>query len=68
MCVFVLAFPLLGMERDIPCDLERSSDRRFHVKKPTFPRYRNRSLDYSAGTGCMYLFRSLSNMFGMTIN
>ncbi|KAM4728724.1 capping protein, Arp2/3 and myosin-I linker protein 3 isoform 2-T2 [Anableps anableps] len=42
----------IGMERDIPCDLERSSDRRFPVKKPTLPQYRNRSLDYSAGTGC----------------
>ncbi|XP_038574673.1 capping protein, Arp2/3 and myosin-I linker protein 3 isoform X2 [Micropterus salmoides] len=42
----------IGMERDSPCDLERSSDRRFPVKKPCFPQYRNRSLDYPAGTRC----------------
>ncbi|XP_030608248.1 capping protein, Arp2/3 and myosin-I linker protein 3 isoform X3 [Archocentrus centrarchus] len=41
-----------GMERDGPYDLERSSDRRFLVKKPCFPQCRNRSLDYPAGTGC----------------
>ncbi|XP_014913152.1 leucine-rich repeat-containing protein 16B-like isoform X4 [Poecilia latipinna] len=39
----------IGMERDMPCDLERPSDRRFPVKKPTFPQYRNRSLDFPAG-------------------
>ncbi|KAF3698951.1 Capping protein, Arp2/3 and myosin-I linker protein 3 [Channa argus] len=39
-----------GMERDSPYDLERSSDRRFPVKKPCFPQYRNRSLDYPVGT------------------
>ncbi|XP_034470689.1 capping protein, Arp2/3 and myosin-I linker protein 3 isoform X2 [Hippoglossus hippoglossus] len=42
----------IGMERDSPYDLERSSDRRFPVKKPRFPQYRNRSLDYSPGTRC----------------
>ncbi|XP_015234914.1 PREDICTED: leucine-rich repeat-containing protein 16B [Cyprinodon variegatus] len=42
----------IGMERDIPYDLERSSDRRFPVNKTTFPQYRNRSLDCSTGTGC----------------
>ncbi|XP_044074734.1 capping protein, Arp2/3 and myosin-I linker protein 3 isoform X1 [Siniperca chuatsi] len=42
----------IGMERDSPYDLERSSDRRFPVKKPYFPQYRNRSLDYPAGTRC----------------
>nr|XP_019968759.1 PREDICTED: capping protein, Arp2/3 and myosin-I linker protein 3-like isoform X3 [Paralichthys olivaceus] len=42
----------IGMERDSPYDLERSSDRRFPVKKPCFPQYRNRSLDYSPGTRC----------------
>ncbi|XP_005740290.1 capping protein, Arp2/3 and myosin-I linker protein 3 isoform X4 [Pundamilia nyererei] len=42
----------IGMERDVPYDLERSSDRRFLVKKPYFPQCRNRSLDYPAGTGC----------------
>ncbi|XP_071348027.1 capping protein, Arp2/3 and myosin-I linker protein 3 isoform X2 [Trachinotus anak] len=42
----------IGMERDSPYDLERSSDRRFPVKKPCFPQYRNRSLDYPAGTRC----------------
>ncbi|KAM4557006.1 capping protein, Arp2/3 and myosin-I linker protein 3 isoform 1-T1 [Fundulus diaphanus] len=41
----------IGMERDIPYDLERFSDRRFHMKKPSFPQYRNRSLDYSSGAG-----------------
>ncbi|XP_041660282.1 capping protein, Arp2/3 and myosin-I linker protein 3 isoform X4 [Cheilinus undulatus] len=41
----------IGMERDSPYDLERSSDRRFPVKKPLMPQYRNRSLDYPAGTG-----------------
>ncbi|XP_047446464.1 capping protein, Arp2/3 and myosin-I linker protein 3 isoform X2 [Mugil cephalus] len=40
----------IGMERDSPYDLERSSDRRFPMKKPCFPQYRNRSLDYPAGT------------------
>nr|XP_020460196.1 capping protein, Arp2/3 and myosin-I linker protein 3-like isoform X2 [Monopterus albus] len=40
----------IGMERDSPCDLERSSDLRFPVKKPCFPQNRNRSLDYPAGT------------------
>ncbi|XP_038156416.1 capping protein, Arp2/3 and myosin-I linker protein 3 isoform X3 [Cyprinodon tularosa] len=42
----------IGMERDIPYDLERSSDRRFPVNKTTFPQYRNRSLDCSTWTGC----------------
>ncbi|XP_054482485.1 capping protein, Arp2/3 and myosin-I linker protein 3 isoform X6 [Anoplopoma fimbria] len=42
----------IGMERDSPYDLERSSDRRFPVKKPRFPQHRNRSLDYPAGTRC----------------
>ncbi|GAA6222383.1 capping protein, Arp2/3 and myosin-I linker protein 3 [Lates japonicus] len=42
----------IGMERDSPYDLERSSDCRFPVKKPCFPQYRNRSLDYPAGTRC----------------
>ncbi|XP_058499338.1 capping protein, Arp2/3 and myosin-I linker protein 3 isoform X4 [Solea solea] len=46
----------IGMERDSPYDLERSSDRRFPVKKPCFPQHRNRSLDYPAETRCMYLF------------
>uniref|UniRef100_A0A3P9QFH8 Capping protein regulator and myosin 1 linker 3 n=1 Tax=Poecilia reticulata TaxID=8081 RepID=A0A3P9QFH8_POERE len=49
LCVCLLTFPLSGMERDKPCDLERPSDRRFPVKKPTFPQYRNRSLDFPAG-------------------
>uniref|UniRef100_A0A3Q2DWB2 Capping protein regulator and myosin 1 linker 3 n=1 Tax=Cyprinodon variegatus TaxID=28743 RepID=A0A3Q2DWB2_CYPVA len=68
LCVCLPPFPLSGMERDIPYDLERSSDRRFPVNKTTFPQYRNRSLDCSTGTGCMYLFESLSNMCGMTGN
>ncbi|KAK2821946.1 hypothetical protein Q5P01_022011 [Channa striata] len=42
----------IGMEQDSPYDLERSSDRRFPVKKPCFPQYRNRSLDYPVGTRC----------------
>ncbi|XP_029309490.1 capping protein, Arp2/3 and myosin-I linker protein 3 isoform X2 [Cottoperca gobio] len=42
----------IGMERDSPYDLERSSDRRFPVKKPCFPQFRNRSLDFPAGTRC----------------
>ncbi|TDH06083.1 hypothetical protein EPR50_G00130240 [Perca flavescens] len=42
----------IGMERDSPYDLERSSDCRFPVKKPCFPQYRNRSLDCPAGTRC----------------
>uniref|UniRef100_A0A3Q3SD58 Capping protein regulator and myosin 1 linker 3 n=1 Tax=Mastacembelus armatus TaxID=205130 RepID=A0A3Q3SD58_9TELE len=41
-----------GMGRDTPYDLEKSSDRRFPVKKPCFPQCRNRSLDYPAGTSC----------------
>ncbi|XP_034742641.1 capping protein, Arp2/3 and myosin-I linker protein 3 isoform X3 [Etheostoma cragini] len=40
----------IGMERDSPYDLEMPSDRRFPVKKPCFPQYRNRSLDCPAGT------------------
>ncbi|KAM9789899.1 capping protein, Arp2/3 and myosin-I linker protein 3 [Neosynchiropus ocellatus] len=45
-----------GMERDSHYDLERSSDRRVHVKPPSFPQYRNRSLDCPGpGTRCMYL-------------
>lgn len=66
LCVCLLTFPLSGMERDIPYDPERSSDRRFPVKKPTFPQHRNRSLDFSAGTGCVYLLHSLSDACGMT--
>ncbi|XP_036940368.1 capping protein, Arp2/3 and myosin-I linker protein 3 isoform X5 [Acanthopagrus latus] len=42
----------IGMEPDTPYDLERSSDRRFPLKKPCFPQYRNRSLDCPAGTRC----------------
>ncbi|XP_078119455.1 capping protein, Arp2/3 and myosin-I linker protein 3 [Sander vitreus] len=42
----------IGMERNSPYDLERPSDRRFPVKKPCFPQYRNRSLDCPAGTRC----------------
>ncbi|XP_026169417.1 capping protein, Arp2/3 and myosin-I linker protein 3 [Mastacembelus armatus] len=42
----------IGMGRDTPYDLEKSSDRRFPVKKPCFPQCRNRSLDYPAGTRC----------------
>uniref|UniRef100_A0A1A8BQM4 Leucine rich repeat containing 16B n=1 Tax=Nothobranchius kadleci TaxID=1051664 RepID=A0A1A8BQM4_NOTKA len=42
----------IGMEQDTPYDLDRSSDRRFPVNKSCFPQYRNRSLDYPAGTGC----------------
>ncbi|XP_061653768.1 capping protein, Arp2/3 and myosin-I linker protein 3 isoform X2 [Phyllopteryx taeniolatus] len=41
-----------GMERGSHCDLERFSDPRLPVKKPYFPQYRNRSLDYPAGTRC----------------
>ncbi|XP_055359768.1 capping protein, Arp2/3 and myosin-I linker protein 3 isoform X2 [Betta splendens] len=41
-----------GVERDGPYDLERSSDRRFPVKKPCFPQYTNRSLDCPVGTRC----------------
>uniref|UniRef100_A0A4W6CTR6 Capping protein regulator and myosin 1 linker 3 n=1 Tax=Lates calcarifer TaxID=8187 RepID=A0A4W6CTR6_LATCA len=51
--------PSVTRGRDSPYDLERSSDRRFPVKKPCFPQYRNRSLDYPAGTRCMYLFHFL---------
>ncbi|XP_056149842.1 capping protein, Arp2/3 and myosin-I linker protein 3 [Lampris incognitus] len=40
----------IGMEWDSPSDLERSSDRKIPMKKPCFPQYRNRSLDYPAGT------------------
>uniref|UniRef100_A0A3Q2Y630 Capping protein regulator and myosin 1 linker 3 n=1 Tax=Hippocampus comes TaxID=109280 RepID=A0A3Q2Y630_HIPCM len=39
-----------GMERGSHCDLERFSDARLCVKKPSFPQKRNRSLDYPAGT------------------
>ncbi|XP_061588774.1 capping protein, Arp2/3 and myosin-I linker protein 3 isoform X1 [Cololabis saira] len=53
-----------GMGQDIPYDLERSSDRRFPVKKPCFPQYRNRSLDYPAGTGC-YESPRLGNREGL---
>ncbi|XP_068557665.1 capping protein, Arp2/3 and myosin-I linker protein 3 isoform X2 [Cebidichthys violaceus] len=42
----------IGMERDSPYDLERSSDHRFSVKKTRFPQHRNTSLDYPAGTRC----------------
>lgn len=48
-----------GMEPEGPYDLGRSSDRRFPVKKSCFPQYRNRSLDFPAGTRCMYLFHLL---------
>nr|XP_057921932.1 capping protein, Arp2/3 and myosin-I linker protein 3 isoform X2 [Doryrhamphus excisus] len=41
-----------GMERGSHNDLERFSDPRFPVRKPYFPRHRNRSLDYPAGTRC----------------
>ncbi|XP_051944703.1 capping protein, Arp2/3 and myosin-I linker protein 3 isoform X3 [Hippocampus zosterae] len=41
-----------GMERGSHCDLERFSDARLCVKKPSFPQKRNRSLDYPAGTRC----------------
>ncbi|XP_057190367.1 capping protein, Arp2/3 and myosin-I linker protein 3 isoform X2 [Triplophysa rosa] len=37
---------LQGMERDIRCDLERSSDRKPPVKKPRLPPKRNKSLDF----------------------
>uniref|UniRef100_A0A3B4GRY0 Leucine-rich repeat-containing protein 16B-like n=1 Tax=Pundamilia nyererei TaxID=303518 RepID=A0A3B4GRY0_9CICH len=46
VCVSVSCHLFPGMERDVPYDLERSSDRRFLVKKPYFPQCRNRSLDY----------------------
>uniref|UniRef100_A0A665X1H1 Capping protein regulator and myosin 1 linker 3 n=1 Tax=Echeneis naucrates TaxID=173247 RepID=A0A665X1H1_ECHNA len=59
MCLCLLPFPPPGMERDSPYDLEKSSGRRIPVKKPCFPQYRNRSLDYPAGTRCMYLFHFL---------
>ncbi|XP_072297074.1 capping protein, Arp2/3 and myosin-I linker protein 3 isoform X2 [Eucyclogobius newberryi] len=42
----------IGIEQGRPYDLQRSSDRRFPVKKPCFPHYRNRSLDYSPGPSC----------------
>uniref|UniRef100_A0A3Q1ER74 Capping protein regulator and myosin 1 linker 3 n=1 Tax=Acanthochromis polyacanthus TaxID=80966 RepID=A0A3Q1ER74_9TELE len=51
MCLCVSCHFPSGMERDSPYDLERPSDHRFPVKKPCFPQYRNRSLDYPAGTG-----------------
>nr|XP_055059079.1 capping protein, Arp2/3 and myosin-I linker protein 3 isoform X2 [Misgurnus anguillicaudatus] len=35
-----------GMEQDIRCDLERSSDRKPPVKKPRLPPKRNKSLDF----------------------
>uniref|UniRef100_A0A3P8TWI7 Capping protein regulator and myosin 1 linker 3 n=1 Tax=Amphiprion percula TaxID=161767 RepID=A0A3P8TWI7_AMPPE len=50
MCLCVSCHFPSGMERDSPYDLERPSDHRFPVKKPCFPQYRNRSLDYPAGT------------------
>uniref|UniRef100_A0A3Q3JLC8 CARMIL pleckstrin homology domain-containing protein n=1 Tax=Monopterus albus TaxID=43700 RepID=A0A3Q3JLC8_MONAL len=59
VCVCVSCRFPSGMERDSPCDLERSSDLRFPVKKPCFPQNRNRSLDYPAGTRSMYLFHFL---------
>ncbi|XP_057712862.1 capping protein, Arp2/3 and myosin-I linker protein 3 isoform X1 [Corythoichthys intestinalis] len=40
-----------GMERGNH-NLERFSDTRLSVKKSYFPRYRNRSVDYPAGTSC----------------
>uniref|UniRef100_A0A3Q1AXZ4 Capping protein regulator and myosin 1 linker 3 n=1 Tax=Amphiprion ocellaris TaxID=80972 RepID=A0A3Q1AXZ4_AMPOC len=46
MCLCVSCHFPSGMERDSPYDLERPSDHRFPVKKPCFPQYRNRSLDY----------------------
>uniref|UniRef100_A0A3B4B9H7 Uncharacterized protein n=1 Tax=Periophthalmus magnuspinnatus TaxID=409849 RepID=A0A3B4B9H7_9GOBI len=45
---FSCHFPA-GIEQDRPYDLQRSSDRRFPVKKPYLPQYRNRSLDYPPG-------------------
>ncbi|XP_024908137.1 capping protein, Arp2/3 and myosin-I linker protein 3 isoform X4 [Cynoglossus semilaevis] len=45
----------IGMEGDSSYDLERSSDLRVPLTKPCFPQYRNRSLDFPAGTRCMYL-------------
>lgn len=56
LCLSVSCHFPSGMEPDTPYDLERSSDRRFPLKKPCFPQYRNRSLDCPAGTRCMYLF------------
>lgn len=56
VCVYVSCHFPSGMERDSLYDLERSSDRRFSMKKPCYPQYRNRSLDYPPGTRCMYLF------------
>ncbi|XP_056600094.1 capping protein, Arp2/3 and myosin-I linker protein 3 isoform X1 [Triplophysa dalaica] len=44
-----------GMEQDIRCDLERSSDRKPPVKKPRLPPKRNKSLDFS-GTVCECVF------------
>lgn len=66
VCVSVSCHLFPGMERDVPYDLERSSDRRFLVKKPYFPQCRNRSLDYPAGTGCMYPSFFPADMCGMT--
>lgn len=66
VCVSVSCHLFPGMERDVPYDLERSSDRRFLVKKPYFPQCRNRSLDYPAGTGCMYPSLFPADMCGMT--
>uniref|UniRef100_A0A668AS07 Capping protein regulator and myosin 1 linker 3 n=1 Tax=Myripristis murdjan TaxID=586833 RepID=A0A668AS07_9TELE len=50
LCVCVSCHFPSGMEQDSPSDLERSSDRKYPVKKLCFPQYRNRSLDYPAGT------------------
>ncbi|XP_061791934.1 capping protein, Arp2/3 and myosin-I linker protein 3 isoform X2 [Nerophis lumbriciformis] len=41
-----------GMQRGSHNDLERFSDPKSSARKPYFPRYRNRSLDYPAGTEC----------------
>lgn len=45
----------VGMEQDIRCDLERSSDRKPPVKKPRLPPKRNKSLDFP-GTVCECVF------------
>ncbi|CAL1580131.1 unnamed protein product [Knipowitschia caucasica] len=41
----------IGIEHDSPY-LQRSSDRRYLVKNPRFPQYRNRSLDHPPGPQC----------------
>ncbi|KAF7655343.1 hypothetical protein LDENG_00057080, partial [Lucifuga dentata] len=42
----------IGMDRDSPSDLGRSSDRRFPLKKSCFAQCRNTSLDFPAGSRC----------------